>query len=137
MSFVSDFFPRVSQLFSRSFHASCLYQKTLGQIIRHGLRKKPPKKYHPLLGNRPQVKGIVLETMTLRPRKPNSGDRKCCRVRLSNKKEAIAFIPGEGHILQPTDAVLVEGMKGRQLYGVKLRVIRGKYNCGHPIKKKQ
>lgn len=34
------------------------------------------------------------------PKKPNSGNRKCALVRLSNGKEVCAYIPGVGHNLQ-------------------------------------
>ncbi|XP_003385234.2 PREDICTED: 28S ribosomal protein S12, mitochondrial-like [Amphimedon queenslandica] len=125
-----------SQFFLRSFHSTPLFQRTVNQLMRQGPNaRQSKKKPHRFLGNRPQIKGIVLETMTVRPRKPNSGERRCCRVRLSNKKEAIAFIPKEGHTLQPTDVVLLEGANGRHLVSVKLRVVRGKYNCAHPVKK--
>ena len=134
---MSAYINAFSQVFLRSFHSTPLFQKTLNQLMRHKPNLRRPKKPHRFLENRPQIKGIVLETMSLRPRKPNSGERRCCRVRLSNKKEALAFIPKEGHSLQPTDVVLLEGARGHHLVGVKLRVVRGKYNCAQPVKKNQ
>lgn len=101
--------------------------------MRNGPIKKKPKVRGPMSG-RPQMKGIILQTMTRNPKKPNSANRKCCRVRLSNGKELIAFIPGEGHTLQEHNVVLIEGGRTKDLPGVKVKVIRGKYDCTHPVK---
>ena len=79
------------------------------------------------------MKGVVLQTLTIAPRKPNSGKRKCCKVRLSGGQEMTAFIPGIGHTLQPGHVVLVEGRRTKGIPGVRVRVIRGKYDCGHPL----
>lgn len=117
----------------QQFHTSSLLQRTIGQIIRQGPVKKKTKKTGPLNG-RPQMKGIVLQTFTRKPKKPNSAQRKCCRIRLSNGKEHTAFIPYEGHTLQEHNVVLVEQGRTQDLPGVRLRVIRGKYDCAHPIK---
>lgn len=119
--------------FSQQFHTSTFFQRTLTQIIRQGPVKKKTKKKGPLSG-RPQMKGIVLQTFTRKPKKPNSAQRKCCRIRLSNGKEYTAFIPYEGHTLQEHNVVLVEQGRTQDLPGVRLRVIRGKYDCAHPVK---
>lgn len=108
---------------------------TLNQMHRLGRPKEPPKRLGPTEG-RPQMKGVVLRTFIRKPKKPNSANRKCCRVRLSNGKEAVCFIPGEGHTLQEHHMVLVEGGRTQDLPGVKLKVVRGKYDCGHVQKKK-
>ncbi|KAI4788593.1 hypothetical protein KUCAC02_035762 [Chaenocephalus aceratus] len=79
----------------------------------------------------PQLKAVVLKTMIRKPKKPNSANRKCARVRLSNGKEVVVFIPGEGHNLQEHNVVLVEGGRTQDLPGVKLKVVRGKYDCAH------
>uniref|UniRef100_A0A8C2RHE4 Small ribosomal subunit protein uS12m n=1 Tax=Capra hircus TaxID=9925 RepID=A0A8C2RHE4_CAPHI len=72
---------------------------TLNQLHRRGPPKFPPSKPGPTEG-RPQLKGVVLRTFIRKPKKPNSANRKCCRVRLSTGREAVCFIPGEGHNLQ-------------------------------------
>ena len=117
----------------RPFHVSAASLRTVNQIIRKGPVKKRPKQPGPMSG-RPQMKGIVLQVMIRKPKKPNSANRKCCRVRLSNGKELTAFIPREGHTLQEHNVVLVEGGRTKDLPGVNVRVVRGKYDCGHPIK---
>ncbi|XP_047649692.1 28S ribosomal protein S12, mitochondrial isoform X1 [Phacochoerus africanus] len=108
---------------------------TLNQMHRLGPPKHPPGKMGPTAG-RPQLKGVVLRTFIRKPKKPNSANRKCCRVRLSTGREAVCFIPGEGHSLQEHHVVLVQGGRTQDLPGVKLTVVRGKYDCGHVQKKK-
>lgn len=109
---------------------------TLNQMHRQGKPKLPPNSVGATFG-RPQLKAVVLKTMIRKPKKPNSANRKCARVRLSNGKEAVVFIPGEGHNLQEHNVVLVEGGRTQDLPGVKLKVVRGKYDCAHVVKKKQ
>ncbi|XP_077160502.1 small ribosomal subunit protein uS12m [Paroedura picta] len=107
---------------------------TLNQMHRLGRYKRPPPKPGPLDGH-PQLKGVVLKTLIRKPKKPNSANRKCVRLRLSTGKEVIAFVPGEGHNLQEHNTVLVEGGRTQDLPGIKLKVVRGKYDCAH-VKKK-
>ncbi|XP_036381492.1 28S ribosomal protein S12, mitochondrial [Megalops cyprinoides] len=109
---------------------------TLNQMHRRGKPPPPPPRIGATFG-RPQLKAVVLKTMIRKPKKPNSANRKCARVRLSNGKEAVCFIPGEGHNLQEHNVVLVEGGRTQDLPGVKLTVVRGKYDCAHVVKKKQ
>ena len=115
-------------------HSSSPHFRTINQIIRKGPLKPKPKKKSVLDGN-PQMKGIVLQVMIRKPKKPNSAQRKCCRVRLSNGKELTAYIPGVGHTLQEHNVVLVEAGRTQDLPGIKIKVIRGKYDCAHPVKR--
>ncbi|XP_032821069.1 small ribosomal subunit protein uS12m [Petromyzon marinus] len=108
---------------------------TLNQMHRNG----PPKRRPPKLGatfGRPQIKGVILKTFIKKPKKPNSANRKCAKVRLSNGEEVIAFIPGEGHNLQEHNIVLVEGGRTQDLPGLQLKIVRGKFDCAHVQKKK-
>ena len=116
-----------------SYYCSPTNFRTVNQIIRQGALKCISKKLSPLNGN-PQLKGVILQIFTRKPKKPNSAQRKCCRVRLSNGKEVTAYIPGVGHSLQEHNVVLVEGGRTQDLPGVKVKVIRGKYDCSHPLK---
>jgi small subunit ribosomal protein S12 len=79
------------------------------------------------------LKGIVLKTVIRHPKKPNSGNRKCAIVRLSNGKEVCAYIPGEGHNLQEHSQVMVKGGRRRDLISVRANIIRGKLDCA-PVK---
>ncbi|CAI4222531.1 unnamed protein product [Auanema sp. JU1783] len=74
-------------------------------------------------------KGIVLKTVIRHPKKPNSGNRKCAIVRLSNGNEVCAYIPGVGHNLQEHSQVLVKGGRRRDLISVKANIVRGKFDC--------
>lgn len=121
-------------LCTSQIHSSVPHFRTLNQIIKKGPIKRQPKKKSILDGN-PQMKGIVLQVMIRKPKKPNSAQRKCCRVRLSNGKELTAYIPGGGHTLQEHNVVLVEGGRTQDLPGIKIKVIRGKYDCAHPVKR--
>ncbi|KAH1026734.1 hypothetical protein HUJ05_000356 [Dendroctonus ponderosae] len=66
---------------------------SLAQMHRSGPHVKPrnPKR---VLDGRPFMKGVVLKTLIKKPKKPNSANRKCVLVRLSNGKEMVAYIPG-------------------------------------------
>ena len=62
---------------------------------------------------------------TTTPKKPNSALRKVAKVRLTNQREVIAYIPGEGHNLQEHSVVLIRGGRVRDLPGVRYHVLRG------------
>lgn len=51
------------------------------------------------------MKGVCLKTGVTKPKKPNSGERKVARVRLSSGKVITAYIPGEGKIYLQSDWV--------------------------------
>ncbi|KAM9590916.1 small ribosomal subunit protein uS12m-like [Morphnus guianensis] len=108
---------------------------TLNQMHRQGRPKLPPPKLGATFGC-PLIKGAVIKNLIWKPKKPNSANRKCARVRLSNGKEVVCFIPGEGHSLQEHHVVLVQGGRTQDLPGVKLTIMRGKYDCTHVQKKK-
>ncbi|GBM16236.1 40S ribosomal protein S12, mitochondrial [Araneus ventricosus] len=103
-------------------------------LIHNAKPKKRYKRKHPL-DSRPQMKGVVLKTLIKKPKKPNSANRKCVLVRLSNGREAVAHVPGEGHNLQEHNTVLVRFGRVKDVPGLRLKVIRGKYDCGHVVKK--
>lgn len=85
----------------------------------------------------PFKRGVVLQVRTMTPKKPNSALRKVCRVRLSNKQEVTAYIPGEGHELAEHSIVLVRYGRVKDLPGVKYQVIRGKFDTGGVVGRKK
>ena len=99
-----------------------------------GLHEKVRPNKNPLV-DRPISKGVVIRTLIRKPRKPNSANRKCVLVKLSNGKEETAFVPGEGHNLQEHSQVLVKYHNLRDVPGVKLRCIRGALDLPHVVKK--
>lgn len=76
----------------------------------------------------PFKRGVCTIVKTMTPKKPNSALRKVARVRLSNKQEVTAYIPGIGHELAEHSIVLVRGGRVRDLPGVKYHIIRGKFD---------
>lgn len=85
----------------------------------------------------PFKRGVVLQVRTMTPRKPNSALRKVARVRLSNKQEVTAYIPGEGHELAEHSIVLVRGGTVKDLPGIKYKVIRSKFDATGVVGRKQ
>ncbi|PKX97355.1 mitochondrial 37S ribosomal protein uS12m [Aspergillus novofumigatus IBT 16806] len=78
----------------------------------------------------PQMKGVCLKTGITKPKKPNSGERKTARVRLSSGKVVTAYIPGEGHNVQQHSVVLVRGGRAQDCPGVKYHLVRGAMDLG-------
>jgi len=114
---------------------------TINQLVRKGRKKKAKRARTKALSeffsvvNRktrksdaPFKKGVCLVVRTTTPKKPNSALRKIARVRLSNKKEVTAYIPGEGHNLQEHSVVLVRGGRVKDLPGVKYTIVRGTFD---------
>jgi len=98
---------------------------TIQQLIRLGRDAKTVKSKSPSLDACPQRRGVCTRVYTTTPKKPNSALRKVARVRLSNKKEVNAYIPGEGHNLQEHSVVLVRGGRVKDLPGVRYHIVRG------------
>ena len=83
----------------------------------------------PALQHCPQKKGICTKVRIMKPKKPNSAQRKVARLRLSTNKLITAAIPGEGHNLQQYSVVLVRGGRVRDLPGIKYKIIRGVFDA--------
>jgi small subunit ribosomal protein S12 len=114
---------------SRAGMATLFYMHRMGPHK----KKRPPRK--PLDGN-PQMKGVVIKTLVRKPKKPNSANRKCVLVKLTNGKERVAYVPGIGHNLQEHNIVLVRVGRLRDTPGVKIKCVRGKYDLPHVQKQK-
>ena len=112
---------------SRSaLHTSAVCQATVNQIKRgSGPPRRKKVSVSPDLERSPFKKGVVLRVMVLKPKKPNSAQRKACRVRLSNGRIVSAYIPGEGHNAQEHSIVYVRGGRCQDLPGVKYHLVRG------------
>ena len=112
---------------------------TINQLVRKGRKvatkkaKTPALRYtYNALKNRvlpgkgsPQKRGVCVQVKTTTPKKPNSALRKIARVRLTNRMEVTAYIPGEGHELQEHSLVLIRGGRVKDLPGVRYHIIRG------------
>jgi small subunit ribosomal protein S12 len=98
---------------------------TINQLIRKGRQKTKHKPKAPALDGCPQRRGVVLQIMTRKPKKPNSALRKIARVRLTNGREVTCYIPGIDHNLIEHSMVMVEGGKVKDLSNVRYHVVRG------------
>lgn len=111
---------------------------TINQLVRKGRKAKTTKSNSPALlkgynamkrietnVNSPQKRGVCTRVGTMTPKKPNSALRKYARVRLTNRVEVTAYIPGIGHNLQEHSVVLVRGGRVRDLPGVRYHIVRG------------
>lgn len=98
---------------------------TLNQVIRKCRKSKKTMSKSPALDGCYQRKGVCNKVYTTKPKKPNSAQRKVARVKLTNGKVVIAYIPGEGHNLQEHSVVLVRGGRVPDLPGVRYHIVRG------------
>src|SRR6266566_6031286 len=98
---------------------------TISQLVRKGREKAVNKSKSAALDSCPQRRGVCTRVYTTTPKKPNSAMRKVARVRLTNKFEVTAYIPGEGHNLQEHSIVMIRGGRVKDLPGVRYHVIRG------------
>lgn len=123
---------------------------TVNQLVRKGRHNKPKKvkatalrKFFNAKDNvtksipAPFKRGVVTLVKTMTPKKPNSALRKVARVRLSNKQEVTAYIPGIGHELTEHAIVLVRSGRVPDLPGVKYHIVRGKFDMTGVVNRKQ
>nr|GEW28828.1 ribosomal protein S12, mitochondrial [Tanacetum cinerariifolium] len=82
---------------------------TLNQLIRHGREEKQRTDRTRASDQCPQKQGVRPRVPTRTPKKPNSAPRKIAKVRLSNRHDIFAHIPGEGHNSQEHSIVLIRG----------------------------
>ncbi len=116
---------------------------TISQLVRKGRQEKQKKTKAPALkvcwnaikrkshnlDGAPQRRGVCTRVWALNPKKPNSALRKVARVRLFNREELTAYIPGEGHNISEHSVVLVRGGRVKDLNSVKYHIVRGVYDA--------
>lgn len=121
---------------------------SLRQLLKTTPRIKAEKKSTvPAFEGSPFRKGICLKVYVIKPKKPNSAQRKITKVKLSTGKTVLAYIPGIFHTLQEHSHVLLRGGRVKDLPGVKYHCVRAKedflpvferrkgrskYGCPHP-----
>ncbi|KAM6533904.1 hypothetical protein FALCPG4_006848 [Fusarium falciforme] len=117
----------------RAFAPTTARPATLNQVLR-GIRKGKRARHavSPALSNThcPALKGVCLRVGVVRPKKPNSGERKTARIKLSTGALITAYIPGEGHNIQQHSVVLVRGGRAQDCPGVRYRLVRGALDLG-------
>jgi small subunit ribosomal protein S12 len=123
---------------------------TINQLVRKGRQAKVVKSKSPALQrgfnalkreatdiSAPQKRGVCTRVGTMTPKKPNSALRKYARVRLTNKVEVTAYIPGIGHNLQEHSVVLIRGGRVKDLPGVRYHIVRGALDTAGVNNRKQ
>ena len=123
---------------------------TINQLVRKSRKKVEKKvkstalrvsfnaaKLRNIATTAPQKRGVCTIVKTMTPKKPNSALRKVARVRLSNRREVTAYIPGIGHNLAEHSVVLIRGGRVQDLPGVKYHIIRGHYDTAGVENRKQ
>jgi len=98
----------------------------INQLCRNKRKKKRSRNKVPALDGCPQKKGVCVKVFLRTPKKPNSALRKLVRLRLTNNKRVMAYIPGEGHDLQEYSTVIMRGGRVKDLPGIKYHLVRGK-----------
>ncbi|MFN8260990.1 MAG: 30S ribosomal protein S12 [Chitinophagales bacterium] len=98
---------------------------TIQQLVRKGREQLQYASKSRALDACPQRRGVCTRVYTTTPKKPNSALRKVAKVRLTNKFEVIAYIPGEGHNLQEHSIVMIRGGRVKDLPGVRYHIVRG------------
>lgn len=98
---------------------------TIAQLVKNGRKSAINKTKGPALSKCPQKRGVCTRVYTTTPKKPNSALRKVARLRLTNKMEVTAYIPGVGHNLQEHSIVLIRGGRVKDLPGVRYHIVRG------------
>ncbi len=98
---------------------------TINQLVRKGREPQKAKSKVPAMEQNPQKRGVCTRVYTTTPKKPNSALRKVAKVRLTNGREVISYIPGEGHNLQEHSVVMLRGGRVKDI-GVQYTIVRGK-----------
>jgi len=110
---------------------------TIHQLVRQGRNLVSKKTTSPALQNNPQKRGVCVSVKVQTPKKPNSALRKIARVRLTNRMEVTAYIPGVGHNLQEHSIVLIRGGRVKDLPGVRYHIVRGTLDTAGVTNRKQ
>jgi small subunit ribosomal protein S12 len=110
--------------YGRAFEGEA-FMPTINQLVRKGRTPVKVNSKSPAMDANPQKRGVCTRVYTTTPKKPNSALRKVAKIRLTNSREVISYIPGEGHNLQEHSVVLIRGGRVRDLPGVRYHVLRG------------
>ncbi|KAL5524523.1 hypothetical protein ACEPAF_9663 [Sanghuangporus sanghuang] len=109
---------------------------TLNQATRRKPKRRIKQSVSVGLEGNYQRKGVCTQIFTMKPKKPNSANRKVARVKLSNGNAVIAYIQGEGHNLQEHSVVLVRGGRAQDLPGVRYKIVRGAFDLGAVVNRR-
>lgn len=99
---------------STFFQSATRKRRSKGRIIRV-----------PALKGCPAKKAVIVKLRIMKPKKPNSANRKVAKIRLSYGRQLVAQVPGIGHFLQEHAIVMVSGKRVRDLPGMHYRLMKG------------
>ena len=87
----------------------------------------------------PQKKGILVRLYRVKPKKPNSAQRKVAKIRLCTSKILLVYLPGIclGLYPQMFANALIRGGRVRDLPGIRYKLIRGKYDVYSPLHRRR
>lgn len=119
------------------FTKSTNFLRTRFFWIKKNKKQTHLKKKTSLLEGCPQRRGVCAKVYTTSPKKPNSAKRQVASVLLSTKKNVIVYIPGIGHNIQKFSVLLIRGGRLKDVPGVNLRVVRGKYDSQCVVSRRQ
>jgi len=105
---------------------------TYNQYIRHNRITKKFRSSTPKFHGCPYKYGTCVKVGIVKPKKPNSAQRKIAKVRLTNDRLLLAYIPGFGHKLQKNSEVMVRGGRVPDLPGCRYHILRGKKDLKTP-----
>lgn len=80
-------------------------------------------------------KGKVLKILIVKPKKPNSGNRKIAKCLILPNKIIKCYIPGERSTLNIHNNVLIKHSKIKDLPGIKYRILRGVYDSNPVLRR--
>ncbi|KAK5939275.1 37S ribosomal protein S12, mitochondrial [Knufia obscura] len=116
---------------NRTFTTTPSLSATLNQVRTRGrTTQKARRPRSPATVGRPSLKGVCLKVGITKPKKPNSGQRKTAKVRLSSGRVISAYIPGIGHNVQQHSVVMVRGGRSQDCPGVRYHLVRGVGDLG-------
>jgi small subunit ribosomal protein S12 len=110
---------------------------TFPQYLKNHRRTKLFKSSTPHFEGSPFKNATCIRVGIVKPKKPNSAQRKITKVCLSNGRYLIAYIPGFGHKLQKNNEVMVRGGRVPDLPGVRYHLLRGKKDFNAPENRKR
>ena len=112
---------------------------TLRQLYKNP-RKRIRRRSRTLsLKNCPQKRGIVSRLYRVKPKKPNSAQRKVAKIKLCTNKTLLVYLPGMNFGLFPQifANALIRGGRVRDLPGIRYKLIRGKYDITSILHRRQ
>jgi small subunit ribosomal protein S12 len=99
---------------------------TYSQYINNHRRTKKFRSSTPHFEGSPFKLGTCVKIGIVKPKKPNSAQRKITKVCLTNGRHLIAYIPGFGHKLMKNNEVMIRGGRVPDLPGVRYHLLRMK-----------